>query len=369
MRNTVETRILPLLVLSLLLSMGIQPLLQVASAQSDPPTEQAATRLWSETSPFNTPIPADATYTLEPRIGTFRHGYEEWSMPVYRLESSADIPLVTVTNRYSGRTAEWPIPTDAVPASASDGHMAVINQEANIIYEFWATKWLDDGSIQAGGMMSFPLDGPGISDPPHYRVTAAGFAVTSGMILREDFIDPTTGALSADDPIDHALTTSLPFALVTQGGYVSPAVGGETQGEAGLEGVPMGALLAVDPALDVDALDVHPFTRELLRAARDYGLYVIDTNGASEYNDLYVGSIRIEPGLIAELYGEDDDDLRDTVAAEVYAVLQDSGLYRVTVPGVDTTVNVTPSDTDEDSVDSTDSDAPRAGRNRGGKSS
>lgn len=317
--------------------------------------------LWATSSPFKTPIPTDATYTPEPRIGTFRHGFEEWSMPVYRLESSADVPLVTVVNRYSGRTEEWPIPTSAIPASASDGHMAVLFASEGTVYEFWATKWLDDGNIQAGGMVSFPLDGPGISNPPHYRVTAAGFAVSAGMILREDFIDPDTGALNPNNTIDHALSVSLPFELVIQDGFVPPAVGGEGLGEAGLDGVPIGAQFAVDPALDVDSLDIHPLARELLRAARDYGMYVVDTNGAPEFNDLYTGTVRIEPGLVKALYGEDHNTLTDQIAEDVFAVLEDSGLYRVTLPGVNPAVILMPADEEEDieSTASKESEPPR----------
>ncbi|MBN2472727.1 MAG: hypothetical protein JXN59_18535 [Anaerolineae bacterium] len=291
--------------------------------------------LWNEASPFNALIPEDAQYLPEERIGTFRHGFDEWSMPIYRIDSSADVPPVTVTNRYSGRTESWPIPITAEPASAADAHMAVIIPAEGMLYEFWDAEWTDAGSIEAGGMMSFPLDGPGISDPPYYRVTAAGFAVTAGMIIREDFLDPISGELNPDQPITHALSMSLPFALVTQSGYVSPAVGGETQGEAGLEGVPLGAQFALARDLDVDALDVHPLTREVLRAARDYGMYVNDTNGSQLYEDQYAGAIRIEPGLVEALYDIDNEDMLELMAEEVYAVVQEYGLYRVVMPGVD----------------------------------
>ncbi len=328
-------------VLSLLLAA-----LAAALIITGPPTGHAQTTtgtapitiplpLWDATSPFNAPIPEDALYLPEDRIGTFRHGFDEWSMPIYRLSSGADVPLVTVTNRFSGRTETWPIPTTAEPASASDAHMAVIITADGMLYEFWETRWNDDTAIQAGGMMSFPLDGPGISDPPHYRVTAAGFAVMAGMIIREDFLNPVTGELEPDHPIAHALSMSLPFDVVMSNGYIAPAVGGEWMGEAGPEGVPMGAHFALARDLDVDALDVHPLTREVLRAARDYGLYVNDTNAAEVYEEQYVGVIRIEPGLIEDLYDAEVEDMMAQMAEEVHAVLQEYGLYRVFMPGED----------------------------------
>lgn len=290
--------------------------------------------LWGAGSPFNMRIPQGATYARETRIGTFRYGYEEWSMPVTRVAPGENVPTISVINRYSGRVEHWPIPRSAQPAPESDAHMGVMHPDSNVIYEMWDATWIDSNTIRAGGMMSFPLDGSGVSDPPHYRVTAAGFAVSAGMIMREDFTDPASGALTPVRPIQHALTMSLPFDLVAHDEYIAPAVGGEIMGSAGSNGVPMGAHFALPPTLDVDSLNVHPLTRELLRAARDYGIYVNDTNGTPTYNGKYVGAIRIEPGLVQDLYGTAHNDLLTGIQAEIYDVIQSYGIYRITLPAV-----------------------------------
>ncbi len=289
----------------------------------------ASAPLYGAASPFNQPIPPDATYTPEDRIGSFRHGYEEWSMPIYRVSSDTSYPLVEVINTNSGRVEQWPIPPFAQPGPEQDAHLAVMYPDSNIIYEFWDAHWVDSDTINAGGMHDFPLDGSGISDPVYYRVTASGFAVSAGMLVREDFIDPTTGLFDATRPVQHALSMSLPFELVTTNAFVAPAVGGEPAGTAGAEGIPLGARFALPPSLDVDALSVHPLAKTILRAARDYGLYINDTNSAPLYEGLYAGSIRIEPGLVQEMFSIANNDLISIIQAEIYSVVQANGLYRI----------------------------------------
>jgi hypothetical protein len=294
------------------------------------PVPALSTTLFGPSSPFNQRIPDRAIYTQETRIGAFRQGYEEWSMPIYRVPPGQTYPLVRITNRYSGRTADWPIPTYAVPASGDDHHLAVLYAEKNVIYEMWDARWIDAQHIEVGGMNIFPLDGSGISDPPHYRVTASGFARSAGMVIREDFINPATGQLDPNQIIDHALAMSLPSDLVTKDAYTAPAVGGESEGRGGQNGIPLGTHFALPRNLDVDSLNVHPYTKALLRAARDYGLYVSDTNGAALYNNKFVGVIALEPGVAQEMFGVSGDALVEQVQREVFGVIATYGIYQVT---------------------------------------
>lgn len=294
---------------------------------TEPPSNPL--RLWSADSPFNQPIPQGAVYTRETRVSTIRQNFEDYSVNLYRVSGEVP-PEVRVVNRYSGRTVYWPIPTYAQPTTGSDRHLAV--RVAGVSYEFWDARWRDNATwIRAGGMLDFPLDGLGISDPPNYRVVAAGFAITAGMVLYEDFLTPGS-ELSLADPIDHALTMSLPFDLVQPDTFVAPAVGGEELGR-NPAGVPIGARFALPRSLNVDALGVDPLVRELCRALRDYGVFLNDTNGTPQYQGGFVGAIRIEPGLTLELTGVVNDSYLNTVAAQMAAVLEQYGLWRVT--GVD----------------------------------
>ncbi|MCX9079804.1 MAG: PKD domain-containing protein [Candidatus Methanoperedens sp.] len=296
--------------------------------------------------PWYSRVPSDATYTRESRIGVLKHSYTEWSAPIYRVASSETVPLVRITNIYSGRVETWPIPSYAQPAPEADAHMAVIHYGTGMVYEMWSARWTSATAIQAGGMVAFPLSGKGISDPPHRRVTASGFAVSAGMITREDFLNPVTGTLDLNQRIDHALTITLPSRILATG-YVAPAVGGEESGSAGSSGIKMGERFALPRNVNVDALNVHPLTREILRAARDYGMYVNDGNGSALYNSTNVANVRLEPGLTNDLFGVSSNDLLDRVMSETYTVLQQHGVFKVsggtTAPPTPTsTVTATP---------------------------
>lgn len=248
-------------------------------------------------------------------------------MPIYRVPSSETHPNVTVVNNYSSRTENWPIPTYAQPASAEDHHLGVMYPQDNIIYEFWDAQWSGTSRINAGGMKDFPLNGNGISNPPNHRVNAAGFATIAGMIIREDFT--TGGNLNPNSDLGHALTMSLNFDKVATGDYVAPAVGGETLGRGG--NVPIGARFALPKDADIENLqNVHPLTKTILKSLRDYGAFVNDTNGSSQYQGKYVGTIRLEPGLAQDLYNSNGDNLVNTIQQQTYQVINQYGLYRVT---------------------------------------
>ncbi|PWT71328.1 MAG: hypothetical protein C5B59_18300 [Bacteroidetes bacterium] len=285
--------------------------------------------IFGPTAPFNHQIPAGATYTVETRIGSFRQVYTDYSIPLYRIFPPLPA-LVTVTNTYSGRTAQWPIPTTAQPATGDDHHLGVISTSENELYEMWDAVWAGTTQINAGGMKDFPLNGTGISNPTYQKVTAAGFAVSAGAVLREDFTDPATGQLNPTLSINHALAAAIPNALIQNNGFVAPAVGGES-GDTG--DIPLGALYAIPKSVNVDALQIHPLSKALLRAARDYGIYINDSNAAAQYNNKDTATIRIEPGLTDSLFGQASDDLIPTVQQDIYTVVAQYGLYRVT--GVD----------------------------------
>jgi hypothetical protein len=285
-------------------------------------------RVLAPGSPFNTRIPATATYTRDERIGTFKLAREIYSSPIYRLSPTQHPKLVRVINDYSGRIEKWPIPGWAQPATGIDRHMVIIH--GNTSYEMWNARWVDRRRIRAGGMYAFPLNDDGITDVPNQRLNAGGWSTLVGMVLREDYLDPLTGKLDPNRPINHALVISVPRELIRPNVYVYPAIAGYSEGTADAGGFPNGALLALPRNLNVDNLNVHPFTRELLRAARDYGLYLNDANGSPLYKNKHVATIRTEPGLVKELYGVSNDNLTDRIGEEIYNVIQQHGIYLVT---------------------------------------
>jgi hypothetical protein len=281
-------------------------------------------------SAFVSPIPSTATYTKDTNlIGSIRPNYIDYSIPIYTIKSALGVPLVKVTNTYSGRIANWPIPVGVAPSAGSDHHLAVLDQATGTIYEMWDAVWSGKNSITAGGMNSFSLQGNGISVPTNYRVTASGFSVTAGMVVKADFINPTTNTYDPNMQINHALTMSIPHQLIQKGAFVAPAIGSEdTFDNTGT--IPMGARFALPKTLNVDSLAVHPLTKAMIRAVRDYGVYINDRNGAGLYNSKYAGTVRLEPGLTDVLFAVPNDTLLATIQSQFYSVISQYGLYRVT---------------------------------------
>jgi hypothetical protein len=148
------------------------------------------------------------------------------------------------------------------------------------------------------------------------------------MVTREDF--DAGGTLDPNLPILHALSLRLPYTMISPGGFVAPAIGGESSGTDYSENrVPMGARFAIPPGVDVDSLAVHPFTKALLRAARDYGMFVTDASGTGTYNGGNIGRLRVEPGLLQAMFGVPDDSLLSLVEDEIGAVVAQFGVHRV----------------------------------------
>jgi hypothetical protein len=281
-------------------------------------------------SPLRVLIPSNATYTRNNQIGTLRNAFEQWECPVTRVPSTENAPLVTVTNPY-GRVERWPIPTRARAATGADGHMCVVNYRTGIVYEFYQARWTGSTTISAGGMVAYPMNTTGVSNPTNRRVTASGFANTVGMVKRDDFLN-ANGVLDINNAvIRHALTMAIPRGIASQG-FIAPAIAGDTNGQAGSSGIPMGARFALPRNLNIDALNVDPVVKVILRAVRDYGVFVSDTSGTLPYQGKQIGIMEFETGLLPQLYGSGriNDDFAQSIQEQVFAVINQHGLFRVT---------------------------------------
>lgn len=290
-------------------------------------------------SPLWVAVPERVALVTEARIGSFRPTLEAWECPLVRVGADVVNPLVRVVVDSSGRVENWPIPRSAQAASGDDGHLCVMDDRTQAVYEFWRFRWQADGTIRAGGAVAFPYSGTGISNPPNRRVTASGFANTVGMVRREDFINPATGLVDVDNAvIRHALTMALPWDMLSAG-FVSPAVGAETLG-SDPNGIPMGARFVLPQNVNVDALNVDPVVKALLRAARDYGIYISDGSGTASFQGKRAGVIEVEPGLLPLLYGRgtSNDTFSTSIQRQVFDVLAANPLQRVigSAPGTPT---------------------------------
>lgn len=220
-------------------------------------------------------------------VGHPHRSPDDYNHPVYYSDSSD--PTYTV------RCLRWVdscevdgmrlrIPAAAVPAGGSDAHMAVVDPASRWEYDFWEvetaplpilggtiyvghggrTRW---GTRQAKGLGS--------------NATAAHFGLSGGVIRAEEW----EGAVSRNGPIRHAL-----FATVscTNGRSVYPAARG-TSGTVCDRGrrsaPPLGTRYQLKMTFDqIDALEVPPWKRAILKTLSRYGMIVGDTFGGNTHS-------------------------------------------------------------------------------------
>ncbi len=123
-----------------------------------------------------------------------------------------------------------------------------------------------------------PLAGGTGIQPGGFSTRASGFVNIAGLIR------PTELGAGA---IRHALTFAYPFTK--DGGPVAPATAsdGRASTQDGWGGlarpanalpIPEGARVQLDPALDLDALDLLPWQKAVARALQVYGMFLADTS-------------------------------------------------------------------------------------------
>jgi hypothetical protein len=154
------------------------------------------------------------------------------------------------------------MPAHAAPDPRGDGHIAVIDQSSGCEYDFWQARQRD-GRWRASWGNALPLGGSGIY-PEGLSARGSGFALLAGLIQPGEL---------RNGRIDHALVWS----------YAEPAAGGPVRPASESDGVsrrpnaiPEGALVQLDPALDLGTLSLAPYERTIARALQEYGAYLAD---------------------------------------------------------------------------------------------
>jgi hypothetical protein len=242
-------------------------------------------------SPWNTPIAADAVadpdsdamVSLIAANGRLRSDPAQYTFPVYFADPTT--PRVTMsctdgaytinldgTRTSSGtkQVADVPIPAGATPSPGRDAQMVVIDRITGDEYDIWIaypdtcrimTKYVQ-GVYRGAAEATYPSRG-------------AGVPYLSGLIRPWEI---------AQGHIDHALALGHP--TLDHARCVWPA--SKSEGTIDWAGIPAGALIQLDPTLDVDTIPGLSVTgRIIARALQVYGAYLVDTSGS---NKLYTES-------------------------------------------------------------------------------
>jgi hypothetical protein len=168
-----------------------------------------------------------------------------------------------------------PIPVRARGASGANRHVVIWQPSTDTIWELWnAHRPERDGCPWGnerirgwhaawGARIRHASASEGVNRFPT-GATASGLPLVGGLIRLDEW---------RRGRIDHALAFAIPD--IQRGKFVWPAT--RTDGRYdGFNAIPMGTRLRIDPAVDVERLQMSPAGKAIARAAQRYGMVLRD---------------------------------------------------------------------------------------------
>jgi hypothetical protein len=266
-------------------------------------------RFFADDSFWNAPVPADAE--TDPRsghciellrrepTGGLHINTRHYTIPVYEVDGTT--PRRTVHQRRlldqegkprtrggTGRTfshgagfgPQVPFPDHAVPDPATDAHMAMVDRGSRMVWDMFAVGRREDGEWESLTGMQYALDGRGWWAPSEFPAEdgesihfhgpgrAAGVPIVAGLIMREEVLA---------GEVRHKLAFATRYSAYKE--FVTPPATWTDGNLVG--GIPEGALLQLDPSLDLDRFGLGPGARAVARALQVYGMVNVDWAAAS----------------------------------------------------------------------------------------
>lgn len=268
--------------------------------QTDKPSVR---RFFSDQSFWNQPIIEDARIDSrsgkwiemlkqEPTGEYFGITYKEWTIPVY--EADEQTPLVEVKYHYLSEQEKrvWvthvprdrfghgpdfnpvPMPENALPDPQEDAHLCVVDWKRMVGWDMWGLTRLPDGSLESNTGMFFRLDGDGIFDGYklgyvdgesvhfHGPSRAAGVPALAGLIMYDEVMA---------GEIRHKLACATRYAAYKEFVYPASWTDGFVDG-----GIPEGAVIQLNPDLDLAPFDLTPEETVVAIAMQTYGMVIVD---------------------------------------------------------------------------------------------
>jgi hypothetical protein len=268
----------------------------------------ASRRFFSDSSFWNQPI--DKNPEIDPRSEyfisllakdpahqSFGININRYTIPVFEVDStskpvvfkkhylSEDEKEIWKTDRqYLGHGSAFdslpiPLPASAMPDSANDMHLAIIDWKTMTAWDMWGARKLPDGTWESNTGMRYKLDGPGVFDLSdtdikngesvhfHGPGRASGVPIIAGLIM---FDEVKNGI------IPHRIAGATRFTAFQE--FVFPATW--TDGPL-VNGIPEGAVIQLDPALDLSKFELTPGELAVARALQVYGMVLVDWAGGN----------------------------------------------------------------------------------------
>ncbi len=224
--------------------------------------------------------------SVQPKPGLFAN-LLTFGIPIYRTTAQTPSHAVSCTEFNYGICpfAGWPvpIPDGAQPNSGSDGVLVTVDEASGNIFEFWrAAKSGDRWSTSFGAVNSLRGSGWGGA------ATGAGASRLAGVVrLAEIAAGEITHALALQT--SNACSNFRPPALKSDGTSTRQ------------DCIPEGALLQLDPSLDLSKLNLTPGELTVATAMQRYGGYVMDV-AATPLSVSFELDTQAAPGTVGQTY-------------------------------------------------------------------
>ncbi len=276
-------------------------------------TKKQRRRFFSDDSFWNTPIgdnpeidPKSDYWTgllkTEPSGHRFVINCSGFAIPVYEADSNTptyDVKRLSEimierrglkpgTRRYErtscfshgpGFGKDVPIPDNAAVDPETDHHMAMVDWKRMMVWDMWYAEKQPDGSWASYTGMVYPLDGPGVFKTEDFSVKngdsihfhgpgrAAGVPIIAGLIMHDEI---------KAGKIEHKIAAATRFNALQE--FVFPATwtDGHLPG-----GIPEGAVIQLDPTLDLAQFDMLGGEKIVAKALQKYGMVNVDNAGGS----------------------------------------------------------------------------------------
>lgn len=226
----------------------------------------------------------------EPTGNNFGLNCSKWTIPVYEADSTT--PVYHIKHHYLSERSKvtWnterthfghfpgfnpvPVPEAAIPDPEEDAHLAIIDRGRGIVWDMWGFRRLEDGSFETKTGMVYDLYGSGAFSTDDYDIVngesvhfhgpsrAAGVPVIAGLIMYDEVMA---------GEIRHKLSCATRYAAFQEFVYPASWTDGYVPG-----GIPEGAVIQLDPELDLVPFGLTPEETVVARALQRYGMVIVD---------------------------------------------------------------------------------------------
>jgi hypothetical protein len=282
------------IILYLAFPCGAQTPVERTSAQKVPAQahDKKPRRLFSDNSFWNKPLPANPEIDRRSGywIGLMKTDQERnvgvnatrFTIPVYEVDASTPLKTVLPNSTFYRHAKDFPekvpIPDGAVSDAQSDHHMAIVDWGANTAWDMWEAvnrngQWYSNTGIQ------YKLNGPGVFSTAELGMQngqsvhqfgpgrAAGVPILAGLVMYDE---------AESGRIAHKIAAATQFVAYQE--FVFPAAWTDGPCDGG---IPEGAVLQLDPSLDLSRFNLTPEEKTIARAMQEYGMVLVDYAGAS----------------------------------------------------------------------------------------